>query len=125
MKRYATIAAFLIALFVSEAAQAQVLSTTGSCPGVMTFDVTGATPFSRVVYLRAFGTGSYVVPPGYPCAGTVTGLDNSIAFAAAANTNALGECTISAWVPAWACGTVYVQVIDLTPCTTSNVILIT
>jgi len=125
MRRYAIIAAFLFAIFISETAQAQFLSTTGSCPGVMTFDVTGAIPTSRVMYIRAFGTGSFVLPPWAPCGGTVTGLDSTATFVGWEIANGFGNCTLTATVPPTACGTIYVQVVDTLSCTTSNVILIT
>ena len=124
MRRFAIIAAFLIAICVSDSAQAQFLSSTGSCPGVMSFDVTGATPFSRIMYLRAFGTGSFVIPPWAPCGGTVTGLDFTTTFVTWEEADALGECSFSTWVPPVACGNIYLQVIDTIPCTPSNVILI-
>ncbi len=124
MRRFLIITAFLFVVCLSTIAPAQTLSSTGTCPGIMTFDVTGATPYSRIMYLRAFGTGSYAIPAWAPCGGTVTGLDATATFVAWEEADAFGDCSFTIWVPAWACGTVYAQVIDTLVCSPSNVILI-
>jgi len=90
----------------------------------MDFEVTGATPNSRVAYVYAFGLGSFVIPGGYPCSGLVMGLDNSATLYSYEETDAFGNVTISLNVPAWVCGNVYLQVVDADPCTLSGVILI-
>lgn len=124
MKYLATIAATLLTIFLSSSAQAQLLVASGACPGVMSFEVFGATPFARILYLYAFDTGSFPLPGYAPCAGLVTGLDTTATFAAFETANGAGYAVISRFVPLAACGNVYVQAIDLNPCIPSNVILI-
>ena len=125
MKKLMFVVVCLVALCFAESADAVTLSSTGTCPGVMSFDITAAAPFSRIMYLRAFGTGSYPLPPWSPCAGLVTGLDATATFVTFEEADAFGECSVSTFVPPAACGSGYVQCIDTLTCTASNVILIT
>ena len=52
------------------------------------------------------------------------GLDNSATLYSYEETDAFGNVTISVPVPAWACGNVYLQVVDADPCILSGVILV-
>jgi len=100
-----------------------VLGISGSCPGPATVRVTGATPGGKVVIARAFSPGSFVVPAGFPCAGTVLGLSGSgIAVAASVIADGSGTVSFGATLPAAACGRIFAQAIDLGSCTTSNVV---
>ncbi len=99
------------------------LSTTGAPGGVMSFDVSGATPAGPMAYLYAFGTGSY--SRVNPLTGNVliTGLSsNGITVHATPNADAAGNYSLSATVPSGAAGLVCVQVVDLLSDGLSNVV---
>jgi len=100
------------------------LTITGSCPGPMAFDVTGATPNGDVAFVYALGTGSFVIPNGKPCAGTTLGLNNSVKLARLVSADGNGNASTNSSIPQAACGSVFVQAIDLSTCSTSNVSLI-
>jgi len=99
------------------------LAVGGTCGGFMDFDLTGATPMGAVTFLRAAGTGSFVLPIG-PCAGTSLGLDATTQFVVTLTADAAGSIGTTRGVPAAACGRVYVQAIDVATCATSNVVLL-
>ncbi|MCP4094499.1 MAG: hypothetical protein GY747_13770 [Planctomycetes bacterium] len=99
------------------------LSISGSCPSV-TFEIDGAVANGQVALLYTFGTGSFAIPNGYPCAGTILGLDNSVTLGLRQSANAAGTLTLPTNVPAGACGQVYLQALDLTSCGYSNVVLL-
>ncbi len=109
---------------VATPARAVTLTMIGSCPGTMDFVVTGASPFTKAAFVYAFNTGSFVVPSGYPCTGTVLGLDGTATLYSYEDLDASGSVTLTVTVPAWACGNIYVQVVDTTACTTSAAMLI-
>lgn len=96
------------------------LRVSGSCPGSMTFDASGATPGGAVAYIYAFGAGNVVIPSG-PCAGTELGLNATAQLGGTETANAAGEATLTTNVPAAACGRVFVQALDVSSCTPSNV----
>ncbi len=98
------------------------LRTLGNCPGRMGFEVTNATPNKQVAYLYAFGQGSIKVPNGYPCAGTTLGLNATAKLATIQRADADGTATFFAKVPALACGLVYLQALDTSNCTKTNVV---
>ncbi len=97
------------------------LAVTGSCPGSMTATASGATSGGRVAFIRATGTGSQRIPPGNPCAGTTLGLDRTAVLVASPVANQQGVASITGNVPANACGRVFLQTVDISTCTTSNV----
>lgn len=99
------------------------LAVSGSCPSV-TFDIVDATPGGQVALLYAFGTGSMVVPSGFPCAGTALGLDSSVALGTMLTADGLGSINLSINIPSGACGAIYVQALDLANCATSTVVAI-
>lgn len=98
------------------------LSLTGSCPGLMSLTVSGATPNRNVAVLYARNRGSVTIPQGYPCAGTRIGLGASVALAGSKRADGDGNATFSATVPLVACGNIFVQALDLTTCGPSNVV---
>lgn len=98
------------------------LALQGSCPGRIRFVVSGATPQGRVAFVAASGTGSIVIPPGGQCAGVTLALDSSATKAARTSADANGNAVLDVKVPAAACGQVFVQVIDVSTCCTSNVV---
>jgi len=81
---------------------------------------TGATPGGLVAFLRASGTGSQVVPPGKPCAGTPLGLDETVRLLATVSADANGVANVGGMAPPGFCGAL-VQAVDATRCTTSDV----
>ncbi len=89
------------------------LSTTGVPGGPMTFDVAGGTATGPLVYLYAFGTGSYQATNPYTGNVVVTGLSAfHLTVADVVAANASGGYSYSATVPAAAAGVVFVQVLD-------------
>ena len=98
-----------------------LLNVTGSCPDALLADVNGASAHGQVALLYSFGIGSFSIPNGYPCAGTVLGLNHTVALGTTLNANASGNASYSFHVPPQACGRVYLQALDLTTCETSTV----
>ena len=97
------------------------MTVTGTCPTTQV-DITGATQSGQVALLYAFNQGSFAVPAGLPCAGTILGLDSTVGLATMLHADSTGTIQWNANVPAGACGTVYLQALDLTDCATSDVI---
>lgn len=98
------------------------LSIVGPCPGLNTVTINGGIPGNVCRVLYAFGTGSFTIPSG-PCAGTVLGLDSSVSIYNGPFTfDASGQVIFSASIPAAACGSVWVQAIEVGTCNTSNVV---
>jgi len=95
------------------------LSVTGACPGPVTVDITGATPFSQVVVAWSVSTGSFTIPAG-GCAGTTLGLGSPNVLTILV-TDVLGSASLAANAPAAACG-LYLQAVDLGNCTTGNIV---
>ncbi|MFG0330279.1 MAG: DUF4350 domain-containing protein [Phycisphaerales bacterium] len=96
------------------------LSLSGSCPGTVTADVSGATPGGNVAFIFANGTGSVTIPSGNPCAGTVLDLNGSAQLIRTETADGSGNVTVSGSAPSGACGG-YIQALDVATCTTSNV----
>ena len=98
------------------------LSISGPCPGVNAVTINGGTPGAPCKIGYAFGTGSYVIPAG-PCAGTVTGLDASAtALPTTYFFDAAGQINFNQFIPAAACGAVFVQALEVGTCNLSNVV---
>jgi len=96
------------------------LSVTGACPGTVTFDIAGATPFAGVA-LAYGGAGSFTIPGG-SCGGTVVDIA-SPTLATILGADAAGSVTFSAVIPAGACG-LTVQAVDLSACAPTNTIVL-
>ncbi|MBL7009294.1 MAG: peptidase S8 [Planctomycetes bacterium] len=86
----------------------------GSCPGSMTFAVSGQTLGGKVAWIYG-SPGSFTVSGG-PCAGLTVDIANPTVYQ-----NALGT-QITANVPAGACGSIRLQCVDVATCTKSNFI---
>lgn len=99
------------------------LQTIGTCPSV-SFEITGAMANGQVALLYSFAPGSFLIPAGYACAGTMLGLDNTVTLGTLQTANAAGTILWPTTVPAGACGQVYLQALDLTSCGLSEVILL-
>jgi len=99
------------------------LSIVGPCPGVNNVTVNGGVPGNQCFVGYAWGLGSYTVPGG-PCAGTVLGLDATVSLVPGSpfTFDASGQVVFSAFVPAGACGAVYVQAMESPTCCVSNVV---
>ncbi|MBL1216718.1 MAG: hypothetical protein D8M59_04405 [Planctomycetes bacterium] len=125
MQRFAVIALVLSAfVFTARTSQAQILTQSGPCPGIMTFEVTGALPEARLAFIHSPAIGSWVIPPGMACTGLATGLAWPVVLGAWVEADATGYASVNASIPPAACSNRYLQVIDALGCTGSNVILI-
>jgi len=95
------------------------LTVTGvSCPQ-LTFNVSGAGRFSRVAFLSGRSAASFVVPNGV-CAGTTMGVSPPV-LRAIVTTDGTGGLSLFVNLPPVACGTLYLQAVELGSCLTSNV----
>jgi len=100
------------------------LAIGGSCPTDVHFSIDNVTPDGQVALLYARAQGSFVIPNGYPCAGTVLGLDSTVALGTTITADPNGLATLITSVPPGACGLFHFQALDLTDCRTSNVLLL-
>lgn len=94
----------------------------GTCPGPLIFAVAGATPGKSVAFVYAFGTGATPIPSGNPCAGTVLGLNRTAVLAGVVQASPNGLAVLTAGAPPQACGTVFMQAMDVSTCTVTNLI---
>ncbi len=100
------------------------LTLGGTCPANLLFTVDRATPNGQVALLYAYGTGSFVIPGGFPCAGTTLGLNNTVALGAMITAGPDGVAALNTSVPPAACGNFFIQALDIATCGTSNVVLL-
>lgn len=92
------------------------LTVTGTCPGPVTLDIAGATPFGGVAL--AYGpAGTFSIPSG-SCAGTSLDI-GAPTLATILGADAGGAVSFSVTLPAGACG-LTVQAVDLGACVASN-----
>lgn len=122
--RFVALSLLMSTFMIKESALGQVLTSSGPCPGVMTFTITGILPDTRTGFLYSWNTGSYVIPGGFPCTGTTLGLDSPVTIGYQVLANGFGVAEWTVFVPGPACGNVYMQGIDADPCITTNVILV-
>lgn len=99
------------------------LSQTGTCPGPVTIDLSGATPNSTVEVWLAQAGGRTPLPSGHACSGVLTGLDATLRLAGTLTTGPTGAASQSVSLPPGACGRL-VQVVDPGACAVSNVWLL-
>lgn len=97
------------------------LSSTGNCPGTVTFTLAGGTPGGNGALVYGLGTGPTTIPSTFPCAGTVLNVGNPQLDFQTVRFDANGVATLSTFVPTAACS-FNVQGLDLGTCATSNVI---
>ncbi len=95
----------------------------GTCPNLQ-IDISGASPSAKLAVLYAFNTGSFLVPNGYLCAGTMLGLDSTAALGKVLTSDAFGGASTGLHLPPGLCGQLYVQALDLTSCGISEVMLL-
>ncbi len=99
------------------------LAVVATCPSGGPISVTwaDASPRGTVALLFARDMGSFIIPSQYPCAGTVLGLGvNQLQIAWQGSAGVDGSRRVGASTGPSACGG-YLQLLDLTTCTTSNV----
>lgn len=96
-----------------------LLGARGACPGSTTIELADGSPAGDVAFLRGSGPGSTVVPGG-PCAGIVVDLAGP-RLLAVVTADAAGGLEVVRDLPEAACG-VTIQAVDLTSCSTSNVV---
>jgi len=97
------------------------LRVTGNCPGELALHVGGATPGGTVVLVGAIGGGNFPIPNGYPCAGTMLGLDaGSATIAGQVTADSNGHAVLLINGQESYCGNVVVQALDVTSCTLSD-----
>lgn len=96
------------------------LTYTATCPGEVTLDVTEAVPGHRIVFVYGMIAGETEVPM---CESAVVSVDDP-KVAGIVYASAEGYASLSGYVPPAGCGRVYVQVLDLDACWTTNTILI-
>lgn len=96
------------------------LAVSGACGGVMTFDVTSATPGGTVAFVS--GPPGVWVKAGGLCAG-ITLAVNPPTLRASVSANAAGEVSVMQFVPAAACG-LGVQAVDVASCTPTGMVVL-
>ncbi len=96
------------------------LSATGTCPGSMTLDVSGATAFGQVAML--YGAAGSFTQTGSPCTGTTVPISNPT-LGAMLLADGGGNASLTFTAPAGACGLTVVAV-DVSTCTVSNDIVL-
>jgi len=97
-----------------------VLAVSGSCPGIVTAEITNAAPRARVAVVYSPATGAGSIPCGSVCGGSELGLGAGARLVATVTANELGAASVSGNAPAGACSG-HLQVIDLATCLASNV----
>ena len=94
------------------------LAVTGACPSV-TFTVSGATPFGGIALLTGTSASSFTVAGG-PCAGITLGVSPPT-LRTVLGADASGGLSLSITLPAGACGAMFLQAVDVSSCSPSNV----
>lgn len=103
-----------------EEAGGPVLAVAGSCPGVATMSVTGATPGGTVIVL--YGAAGSATKPGGTCAGTSVAISQPrVAFSLSADAGGAAGRALN--LPPSACGRT-VQAVDVASCAASNAVLL-
>jgi len=102
-----------------------VLGVIPSCPdgGPITVGWTNAYPGGEAAVLFSKHTGRLFIPGGFPCAGTRLDLGTPVRVSWQGYAGDDGSRTLYGSAPDAACGG-YMQLIDLTTCVTSNVVLL-
>lgn len=90
------------------------LSATGTCPGAMTFSVSGGTPGGLIAFL--YGPPGSFTWMGSPCTGTTVDIASPTIAQLSTATTASGNA------PGAVCGRIRVQAVDVSSCTVSNFI---
>jgi len=89
----------------------------GSCPGQMQVKLRDGTANGQAAVAYSLGNNGFLVPPGRQCAGTLVQLSAPVTLLGIYGLDAQGAFTSGPlFVPANACGSVWVQAIDLVTC---------
>ncbi|MGB0952703.1 MAG: CotH kinase family protein [Planctomycetota bacterium] len=89
----------------------------GNCPGPMELVAFNATPQTQVIVLAALGNGTFPIPAGFPCAGTVLDLDPlTITPVGIGISDLHGTLRLDVILPDAVCGAVVVQALDTANC---------
>lgn len=108
-------------LFRFDTIEDLALSVDGVCPGDVMVTASGAGRGSEVALIMGRAEGSFTIPDGMPCGGTVLGLGGAgLTVVGTATADADGIAIFGGTVPTFLCGR-FLQAIDLSSCTTSNV----
>ena len=94
----------------------------GTCPGPVTLTVTGASVTGVVAIVYSQAPGTFTIPGGQTCGGTVLGLAGPVQIGPTDNSGGTVR-TFSPTLPRGACG-LFIQAIDATSCNVSNVLQI-
>ena len=96
------------------------LTISGACPGVISLNLSGATPFGGVAV--AFGSAGAFTIPGGRCAGITLDISNpTVALITFADSS--GMVNLNPTLPAGLCG-LTVQFVDLSSCLPSNPVIL-
>jgi len=90
----------------------------GSCPGPMTFDLTGATPGGRVAFIHGRCNGQTTIP-GNICPGTVLPVGGATLISIV-TADGSGNASVGGNVPPAACRRICLVALDITTCGVSN-----
>ncbi len=90
----------------------------GSCPGPVTMDVTGLTPFGTYLLIGGLAAGTTPIPSG-ACVGDTSGLGPTVKAIRTAAADAAGELHMTPNLAAGPCGK-WMQIVDETTCTLTN-----
>ncbi len=93
----------------------------GDCPGRVDLYASGTEPGGTVAFVRASSAGSFEIPLGYPCAGTVLDLSGGVSLLGTRQSDSNGTAVFGGVISEENCGASYLQIIDLGTCTTSPV----
>jgi len=99
------------------------LALEGTCPGVMTARVQGATPSGRLALIRSAPGGcggQTTIPPSNLCSGTILPLGGA-ALVRIITADGEGNAAVTGSVPGSICGRVCLVALDLPTCEVSNV----
>ncbi len=113
-----TLALASLALSFAGIAQAQSVSTAGSCPGVVDVSTSGITPGGSYVILRSDGPGSATIGGG-PCAGANSGLAPGFAVHGPFPADGGGNGMLAPSVPGPLDGN-WISVVDVATCRVSR-----
>ncbi len=113
--------AFIVKLRVHEIVPSLAVAATCPSGGPIRIEWSGASPGEQIALIFARNTGSFIIPNNRPCAGTQLGLGaNQIQIVYNGHAGINGARTLNTTAGPGACGG-YLQLIDLTTCSTSNV----
>lgn len=97
------------------------LSMVGTCPGPVTFQLTGASPFAPILVLTGTSPGTFVIPAWVSCAGTILDV-SSPKVRATLSSDVNGDLSFSVNLPAGACGALSIQMVDFSACQSTNLL---